>query len=577
MSIQQKQLVGLLTEQLALQISNPTILSYKPSSSGVLTGKVSSLGRVFNFIVQGNTVSVKPSAGRTDSVLFSRLYLAAVDRLDAVRTAKQLNPNCGAKSYRCKGDKGVGCIPVTNHCRRTETDAISTERLSKIRALTKELAASGGDATKLSAAEAAVKSGRQALAEKNRSERTAKKMESESKPKRQRKPDMNRIVKDLTNWQAEKEITDKQFSLSDAANQRKFANKRNPVYINGKQVQTARKFGGNREYKVRFVDGSVETIAHNAVGSHEKDYSFPISKSSKKKVTFDSDDDSIKNFFTGLTDALKSVAPVTRVVSFKINPDKTISGIFATAVEQFRYKIDRNGGILTKGVDKSTSTRTDTDGALNCGQTRGSRRCGGACIPSDHVCHNDPTNASKAVVSNMDRILANNTIDQLEAKLRDYAKVHGKTKEQTAQAIAKARTMKGKPTTKEQVLLKDKALNEWTDKFNQWDKSGQSKQWIRTEDVGSDGYNLIQGYIRKGNYTVDGSRIPSVQLASIQVSEDVRGQGIFSNIIKHIEKNHPEKALVIEVAGENSSALAKKNGFVPDPHNHENWIKKPKR
>ena len=75
MSIQQRQLVGLLTEQLAQQINNPTILSYKPSSSGVLTGKVSSLGRVFNFIVQGNTVSVKPSAGRTDSALFSRLYL----------------------------------------------------------------------------------------------------------------------------------------------------------------------------------------------------------------------------------------------------------------------------------------------------------------------------------------------------------------------------------------------------------------------------------------------------------------------------------------------------------------------
>ena len=572
MSIRQKQLVGLLTEQLALQISNPTILSYKPSSSGVLTGKVSSLGRVFNFIVQGNTVSVKPSAGRTDSALFSRLYLEAADRLDAVRSAKQLNPNCGAKSYRCKGDKGVGCIPVTNHCRRTETDAISKERLLKIRALTKDLASSGGDTAKLSDAEASVKSGRQALSEKNRSERTPKKLGVEPKPKKQRKPDIYRIVKDLTNQQAEQEITDKQFSLSDAASSKKFANKRNPVYINGKQVESARKFGGNREYKVRFADGSVETIAHDAVSSHEKDYSFPISK---KKVAFDSDDDLIKNFFTGLTDALKSVAPVTRVVSFKINPDKTISGIFATAVEQFRYKINRNGGISTKGVDKST--RTDTDGVLNCGQTRGSRQCGGACIPSDHVCHNDPTNAGKAVVSNMDRILANNTIDQLEAKLRDYAKVHGKTKEQTAQAIAKARTMKGKTTTKEQVLLKDKALNEWDKEFSKWDASGQKKQWIRSESVGSDGYNLIDAYVRKGDYMVEGKRVPTIQLANIQTSEDVRGQGIFSTIIKHIEKKHPDKTLVIEEVSENSIALAKKNGFEPDERNPENWIKKPKR
>lgn len=171
-NIKQRQLVGLLTEQLAQQINNPTILSYKPSSDGVLTGKASSFGRVFNFIVKGNTVSVKP-AMNTDSALFSKLYLEANDRLDA--SGGRLNPNCGAKSYRCKGDKGVGCIPVTNHCRKTAGDAIGKERLLKIRALTKELAASGADTAKLSAAEASVKSGRQALTEQNKQARTPKK------------------------------------------------------------------------------------------------------------------------------------------------------------------------------------------------------------------------------------------------------------------------------------------------------------------------------------------------------------------------------------------------------------------
>lgn len=176
-----------------------------------------------------------------------------------------------------------------------------------------------------------------------------------------------------------------------------------------------------------------------------------------------------------------------------------------------------------------------------------------------------------------EQIAAKYSIEELEGKLREYGKAHGKTDQQVASAIAKARTLKGKPTTTQQVMLKDKALKDWTKEFEKWDASGQKKQWVRTSDTGSDGYNLIDAYIRKGDYPVDGKRQPAIQLANIQTSADVRGQGLFSNIIKHIEKKHPDKAIVIEEVSENSIALAKKNGFVPDPRNDANWIKKAKR
>jgi hypothetical protein len=201
MTTSQQKLVGLLTAQLSEQISNPRILAYKPSSSGALTGRAESLGKVFDFIVNGNTVAVKPSAGRIDSALFSELYLERHDAkhydaayFDAVRKM----PTCSSKSYACKGDKGVGCIPVTNNCRRTETQSIGKERLIKIRALTKELAADGGNTSKLSIAESSITSSRNALADKNRSERTPLKVEPKQKPLarplKQKKPLNQKLV-----------------------------------------------------------------------------------------------------------------------------------------------------------------------------------------------------------------------------------------------------------------------------------------------------------------------------------------------------------------------------------------------
>jgi len=128
---QQKQLVALLTKQLAQQLTNPTILNYKPSANGNVTGKAKSSDRVLNFMITGYKVSVKPSANM-DSNLFSHLYL----RLDGTRS----NPTCTKNTYACKGEKGVGCIALTKICKRDERSTIGRERLDKIKALSIDIA-----------------------------------------------------------------------------------------------------------------------------------------------------------------------------------------------------------------------------------------------------------------------------------------------------------------------------------------------------------------------------------------------------------------------------------------------------
>jgi hypothetical protein len=128
---QQKQLVALLTTQLSTQLINPTILNYKPSGDGKITGKAKSSDRVFNFVIRGYKVSVKPSANM-DSTLFSHLYL----RLDGTRS----NPSCTKNTYACKGERGIGCIALTKICERDERSTIGRERLDKIKALSGDIA-----------------------------------------------------------------------------------------------------------------------------------------------------------------------------------------------------------------------------------------------------------------------------------------------------------------------------------------------------------------------------------------------------------------------------------------------------
>jgi hypothetical protein len=122
---------------------------------------------------------------------------------------------------------------------------------------------------------------------------------------------------------------------------------------------------------------------------------------------------------------------------------------------------------------------------------------------------------------------------------------------------------------------RDSALDEWVVKFDNWYTSNRRPEYIRTGATGSDYEPLINAYIRKGDYSVNGEKVDAITFANISVSEDVRGKGIFSDIIKRTEERYPDKVLVIEEVNESSAALAKKNGFTVDSTNPNNWVKVP--
>jgi hypothetical protein len=170
----QKQLVSLITEHLSESIPVTRILTYKPDKSGAVTGRFESLNRVYNFVFKGEDVRYKP-AMNADSALFSGYYLERFDAAVAPATVKGTRalPKCTSKSYSCKGGKGVACIPLTNSCRMANA-AIGKERLGKIKDLSKSLASSGEDNTKVEATRAKIVEGRMALAVENRAKRAVK-------------------------------------------------------------------------------------------------------------------------------------------------------------------------------------------------------------------------------------------------------------------------------------------------------------------------------------------------------------------------------------------------------------------
>jgi hypothetical protein len=136
------------------------------------------------------------------------------------------------------------------------------------------------------------------------------------------------------------------------------------------------------------------------------------------------------------------------------------------------------------------------------------------------------------------------------------------------------RVVKGVRPSK-RASARDSALDEWVVKFDNWYTSNRRPEYIRTGATGSDFEPLINAYIRKGDYLVNGEKVDAITFANISVSEDVRGKGIFSDIIKRTEERYPDKVLVIEEVNESSAALAKKNGFTVDSTNPNNWVKVP--
>ena len=134
----QKQLIGLITQHLSESIPVTRILTYKPSRNGQVTGKFESLGKVFNFSFNGDDARYKP-AMNADSALFSEYYLGRFDAAPKTIKGTRALPKCTSKSYSCKGNVGVRCLPLTQSC-KMGTDAIGRERLGKIKNLSSELA-----------------------------------------------------------------------------------------------------------------------------------------------------------------------------------------------------------------------------------------------------------------------------------------------------------------------------------------------------------------------------------------------------------------------------------------------------
>jgi hypothetical protein len=167
----QKQLVGLITQHLSESIPVTRILTYKPDKNGSVTGRFESLNRVFNFVFSGNDVRYKP-AMNSDSSLFSKYYLQRLDAAPANPKGSKALPKCTSISYSCKGEKGVRCLPLTQNC-KIGTDAIGKERLNKIKVLSKSLAASGEDNSKIESARAKLVEQRMKLAVENRVKRSA--------------------------------------------------------------------------------------------------------------------------------------------------------------------------------------------------------------------------------------------------------------------------------------------------------------------------------------------------------------------------------------------------------------------
>lgn len=168
----QRQLVSLISQHLSDSIPVTRILTYKPSKNGAVTGRFESLGRVFNFVFNGQSVRYKP-AMNADSTLFSEYYLERFDAAPVTPRGTRALPKCTSKSYSCKGAKGVACIPLTNNCRMANT-AIGNERLDKIKGLSRFLTENGEDNSKVETARAKIVEQRMALAVENRAKRQPK-------------------------------------------------------------------------------------------------------------------------------------------------------------------------------------------------------------------------------------------------------------------------------------------------------------------------------------------------------------------------------------------------------------------
>ena len=197
----QKQIVGLITDHLSESIPVTRILNYKPDKSGSVTGKFESLNRVFNFVFDGVNVKYKP-AMNVDSALFSEYYLKRFDAAPATVKGARALPKCTSKSYSCKGNVGVRCLPLNQSCKLANT-AIGNERLSKIKKMSQMLADKGHFSSRLEGAKDELIKKRMALAVENRAKKI-KSANTKSAPDANVKPNQ-KVEKNLTKVEAKNE------------------------------------------------------------------------------------------------------------------------------------------------------------------------------------------------------------------------------------------------------------------------------------------------------------------------------------------------------------------------------------
>lgn len=191
----QKQLVGLITQHLSESIPVTRILTYKPDKNGSVTGRFESLNRVFNFVFSGNDVRYKP-AMNADSALFSEYFLQRFDAAPETPRGTRALPKCTSQSYSCKGNVGVRCLPLTQNC-KLGNSAIGDERLDKITGLSKLLASSGEDNSKVEAAKAKLVEQRMALAVEKKVEQQATK---DLKPEPAKQVSLKHFKQGLDEW-----------------------------------------------------------------------------------------------------------------------------------------------------------------------------------------------------------------------------------------------------------------------------------------------------------------------------------------------------------------------------------------
>ena len=442
----QKQLVSLITEHLSDSIPVTRILTYKPSANGAVTGRFESSGRVYNFMFNGMEARYKP-AMNADSALFSDYYLERFDAVVAPVKGARALPNCTSKSYSCKGDKGVGCVPLTKHC-RMGSSAIGNERLGKIKSMSKSLAANGEDTEKVEATRAKIVEGRMAMAVENRAKREPKKVEKQ--PKRNGVEAINEKRKSLETKQAAmqeelrkiRDVIGKNEAYYDLSSKiDKYAGllenySLNPEVKKGQEERYNRR---QEQFKKEMEAIFASTPVAQKATPEYKGKSTPFTrkaktvvpvapakkeKATKTKKTPELTTKEMQGFMDGLRGAISTVAPISQVDTFKIDPKtRAISGTYTSNGAKFAFAINRDGSITTK----STKAKKRTDSVdVQCNPPN--RPCTGEkgtrCVPPEESCRVDTPKtvaAGTSVLNHLDRLLDMHGVDAFTAKYQEMS------------------------------------------------------------------------------------------------------------------------------------------------------------